>query len=260
MNEEKHKFMVEYIRRATELVDPEIEKDPAYVFSDDDISNIIKMCITQHNPNYTMENFPDNELHMLAILSRIEIYWRLATSSAKFYPISAEGAELKKNYRFTHYSKLIQLARSEYTSVRANFMAMNPMSIQVGSCLVDRKHFNPRQRNLQDIPKVDVQIIETTSNSIGIQWDKFKSTGGIFGAYLIYCSTEPVYDEFEYKLLTDKIASITDINRLRIRIKDLKPKTTYHIAVVAQDINLLQGVTTLTVMTKPEEGTEDATI
>lgn len=254
MDAQKLEFMVEYVRRATALADPEIEKDPAYVFSDEDISNIIKMCTSQQNPNYTLENFPDNELPMLAILARKEIYWRLATSSAKFYPISAEGAELKKNYRFTHYSKLIQLANTEYQSVKAEFNFQNPNSIQTGVCLVDRKHFSPRQRNIQNIPKVGVKILEVTSNSIGVQWDKFNCMGGIFGSYSVYCSESPVYDEYEYKILTNEVAYITDINKLRVRIKDLKPNTKYYIAVATTDINLLKGVTTLEVTTMPKEG------
>lgn len=259
MNEDRIKFLIDYVRKSVALAEPSVEKDTAYIFSDEDIFNIISMSIPQHNPNYTLENFPDNELSMLAILSRVEIFWRLATSSAKFYPISAEGADLKKNYRFTHYYKLIQLASLEYKEAKANFMASNVNTIKLGNTLVDTRHFNHKQRNLQDIPKVGVRVIETTSNSIGIEWDKFKSIGGLFGSYIIYCNTSPVYDEFEYKILTEEVARITDINRLRLRIKNLKPNTKYYLAVVARDINLLEGVTTLSVNTKPEEGVEDAT-
>lgn len=259
MDEDKIKFLIDYVRKSVVLAEPDIEKDSAYIFSDEDIFNIINMCVPQHNPNYTLGAFPDNELPMLVTLARIEIFWRLATSSAKFYPISAEGADLKKNYRFTHYYKLIQLASLEYKEAKTNFMASNINTIKVGNTLVDTRHFNHKQRNLQEVPKVEVKIVETTSNSIGIEWDKFKSIGGLFSSYIVYCSTSPVYDEFEYKMLTQEIARITDINRLRIRIKDLKPNTKYYLAVVARDINLLEGVTTLSVNTKPEEGVEDAT-
>ena len=256
--ETNKQFLIDYVRQSVVLQSPETEKDPAYVFSDEDIFNIIKMCIGQHNANYTVENFPDNEQAMLVILARKEIYWRLATSSAKFYPISAEGAELRKDYRFKHYFQLIQELEKQYSSVKASFMEQNPNLIQVGRVFVDSKHFNLRQMNLQQLPKVDIKVINTTSNSVDIAWTKFNTIGGMFSSYEVYYNDSPVYDEFEELVTGVHVASIRNINRTKLRVKDLKPNTKYYLAIIVKDTNLLQGVSQVEFTTQ-EEGTEDAT-
>lgn len=252
-------FLIDYVRQSVRFESPDTEKDPAYIFSDEDIFNIIKMCITQHNANYTIDNFPDNEIPFLLILSRKEIYWRLATTSAKFYPISAEGAELRKDYRFKHYFQLIQELEKQYQSSMASFRANNPDTIQVGNIFTDSRHFSPAQKNLQSLPKVSPKADKITSNSVDISWTKFNTTGGIFGSYKVYCSESPIYDEYEDVIQGHPVATLFDINRTKLRIKDLKPDTKYYLAIVATDINLLKGISEIA-FTTLKEGTEDATI
>lgn len=256
--ETNKQFLIDYVRHSVVLGSPETEKDPAYVFSDEDIFNIIKMCIGQHNANYTVETFPDNEQSMLVLLARKEIYWRLATSSAKFYPISAEGAELRKDYRFKHYFQLIQEIDKQYLSAKASFKENNPDLIQTGTIFVDSRHFNLRQMSLQQLPKVDIKVINVTSNSVDIAWTKFNTVGGMFSSYEVYYDSKLVYDEFEEVVTGIHVASIRNINRTKLRVKDLKPNTKYYLAIVTKDTNLLQGVSQIEFTTQ-EEGTEDAT-
>lgn len=255
--ESNKQYLIDYVRSSTALANPDIEKDSAYVFSDEEIFNIIKMCVGQHNANYTPANFPENEYSMLVLLARKEIYWRLATSSAKFYPISAEGAELRKDYRFNHYFQLIQETEKQYEYTKRVFREENANLIQLGTLFVDSKHFNSRQIRLQQLPKVDITVVNTTSDSVDIAWTKFDTIGGIFDSYEVYYSDKPVYDEFEDLITGIKVATVRNINKTKLRVKGLKPNTKYFLAILVKDTNLLQGVSTISFTTQ-EEGTEDA--
>lgn len=251
--EKDREYLINSVRRAVALQTPEVENDPAYTFSDEDIYDIIKLCIPNHNIDYTVENFPPNQYYMLLMLVREEMYWILATSSAKFYPLEAEGASLRKDYRFKHYSQLIKLLESKYASAYAKFQLENPTQIKEGTLIVDNKHYSKRQMDIQQLPEVTIELADVTANKVDFMWDKFNSVGGIFDHYEVYFSTSLIYDEFEGTIKGNKVASITNIRANKLRVKDLKPNTHYYILVKSLDVNGLYCLGQTDFTTKEEE-------
>lgn len=238
---------VEYLRKSLALKDPQIETDEAYKFTDDDLWDIIQLVIPTHNPSYTVENYPENEVYFAILLAKKEVYYRLAVASAPFYPLQAEGAELRKDYRFEHYMSLIRRVEVEYTQMWEQFNSNRVLSIEngnVGDLVLRSKHFTPRNYNLASKPTVELNIDAVMSNSVDISWNKFDTSMGMFCSYSIYASENPIYDEYEDTISKEakKVAEIKDIHRTKFRIKDLNPNTHYYIAVVSEDLNKLRGI------------------
>lgn len=234
--------LVTYLRKALVLRDPSIETDEAYKFTDDDLWEIIQLVIPNHNPSYTVENYPENEKYFAVLLAKKEVYYRLATASAPFYPLQAEGAELRKDYRFEHYMSLIRRVEVEYTQMWGQFDSNR--TIDIGEAILQGKHFTQRNYDLASKPTVELTIDTIRSDSMDISWTKFNVPSGMFWNYSIYVSDTPIYDEYDDAISKEakKVAFITDSHRTKYRIKGLTPSTHYYIAVVSEDLNKLKGI------------------
>lgn len=239
--------VVKYLRMSLVLKDPEIETDEAYRFTDDDLWDIIQLVIPNHNPSYTVENYPENEKYFAILLAKKEVYYRLAVANAPLYPLQAEGAELRKDYRFEHYMSLIRRVEAEYTQMWEQFDNNRVLSTEngnVGDLVLRSRHFTQRNYNLSSKPTVELNIDTVGGNSVDISWTKFDTSMGMFCNYSIYVSENPIYDEYEDTISKEakKVAEIKDIHRTKFRIKDLNPNTHYYIAVVSEDLNSLRGI------------------
>jgi hypothetical protein len=243
--------LVPYLRKSLALQDPSIETDEAYKFTDDELYDVIVMNITEHNSEYTELNFPDNEINFLILLSKREIYFRLASSSAPFYPLQAEGAELRKDYRFEHYMSLIRLIDSEYESLFERFQTDQP--VKAGDVLIASKHYTRKTYNLMSAPLVKLESVAVRDTSVDLQWLKFSTIGGMFYKYEIYVSKSEIYDEFEAQIDVGatKVVDILDIHRTKYRIKNLEPSTVYYALVVSNDTNGIKGYSQITFTTEP---------
>lgn len=241
-------FLVPYLRKALKLQDPNVEKDEAYKFTDEELWEIVQIKATEHNSNYTTDNFPNNEVHFVILLAKKEVYFRLATSSAPFYPLEAEGASLRKDYRFEHYMSLIRAINNEYESAWERF-EFNSEILQ-GEVFLLSKHFTNRNYENAHTPTVTATAVTIRNDSIDLSWDKFQVFSGMFYRYCIYVSESLIYDEFENSLdESKKVAEIRDIHQTKTRLKGLTPNTTYHILVTSEDMNLLKGYSEITVKT-----------
>ena len=240
---------VKYLRMSLVLKDPDIETDEAFKFTDDELWSIIQLVIPNHNPSYTVENYPINERYFAVLLAKKEVYYRLATASAPFYPLKAEGAELRKDYRFQHYLALIRRVEAEYTLMWDKFDSNR--TIEIGDVLLQSKHFTARNYQLATIPTVELSIGTVRSDSIDVSWTKFDVPVGMFSNYSLYISETPIYDEYENTIdrKAKKVAFIIDYHRDKYRIKGLTPSTTYFVAIVSEDINKLKGVSEIVVET-----------
>lgn len=243
----EYQSTVEYLRKSLVLKDPKVETDEAYKFTDDDLWDIVQSVIPSHNPTYTVDNYPENEKYFAVLLAKKEVYYRLAVASAPFYPLKAEGAELRKDYRFEHYMSLIRRVEEEYTLMWAQFDSSRVLSIEngnVGDLILRSKHFTSRNYNLASEPIVELEVDIVRDSSVDISWNKFDTSKGMFCNYLIYISENPIYDEYEDAISKEvtKVTTITDIHRTKFRVKDLKPNTRYYVAVVSEDLNKLKGI------------------
>ena len=229
--------LVPYLRKSLLLDDPTINTDSAFQYTDEDLADILEMSLYEHNPNYTLENFPKQESTFVVLLAKKEIYYRLATASAPLYPLKAEGAELRKDYRFNHYMELLKLVTSEYTTRYDKFTRELP--IQQGNLLVARKHYTTEFYNSMEQTGLELYIDNITTNNVEFRWDKFDFIGGLFDSYSIYVSESTIYDVYTNSIDegATKVVEIRDIHRNAYRITDLEPNKEYHILVVSKNYN-----------------------
>lgn len=241
--------LVAYLRDSLRLQSPDIETDPAYKFTDAQLSEILERAIPAHDANYTLSNFPQNEENFLVLLAKKELYYRLATSTAPLYPLSAEGAELRKDVRFDHYMSLIRRVEIEYSSEWNKFDSSR--EVESHNVFLDRNHLTVYNYENANKPKVTLTAVNVRDTSIDLAWDKFEVERGKFYSYTLYIGTSPIYDDFTEEISSDAVKEVTifDIHRTKHRISYLLPNTTYYVAVVSQDLNKLQGVCQITVTT-----------
>jgi hypothetical protein len=234
------KYLVDYLRKSLVLKQPEVETDPAYKFTDDELYEILVMQISAHNPAYDELTFPAKEYYFLVLQGKKEVYYRLATASAPFYPLEAEGASLRKDYRFEHYMSLIRRVEQDYNTAWERYE--EGQEPEQGELIVSTKHFTHRNYNLQNAPVVDAEAVVVGETSVDLQWTKFSSVGGMFRRYILYVSETIIFDEFEYLVDESKrLSEVNDIHRTKFRIKGLKPQTHYYILVVSEDLNGIKG-------------------
>lgn len=254
---EQQKQLINYFRASVVLKSPDTETDPAYKFTDEDLWNILSSKAPAHNSKYTIETIPANEMDFVLMLSRKEIYWRLATSTAPFYPLSAEGAELKKNVRFDHYLALIQQLESEYrNSVKqfeeSIFGALG--EVNTYEQVSKNNYFRKSNYDRAIAPSVELKASGITSSSVNLDWTKFNIQSGIFARYDLYVQDTPIVDEYSTQVIQNKKMSVvanTNIHRTKHRVENLEPDKEYYICIVARDANGLFGYSEVKIRTLP---------
>lgn len=241
--------LVNMLRSSLRFQDPLIETDPVYTYTDYDLWEILLLVTPIYNKKYSAHSIPDEEKHLVLLLARKEVYWRLATSTAPYYPLEAEGAKLRKDVRFDHYVKLIQLTQEEFDRQLALFNS--PGVVDSYSASITSPNYYQRNYNLSDLPEISLFIRDITPTSISFEWTKFSAKKGAFGCYKVYIDTSPVIDEYaENDIIPSTAKFVTyDVNKLKYRINNLKSKTTYYIAVLAINVNGTYGYATATVTT-----------
>lgn len=246
--------LIRYLRDSLKLQDPNIENDPDYKFSDSELLDVIKMVMLSRDPSFTFDNLPEGEIPLIMILSKREIYWRLATSSAPYYPISAEGATLQKNVRFDHYLALIKQLESEY---RYTLSLGNHIDISKtqGELILDSRYFSHRNKVLAKDIQIRLNVDNVKTNSVDISWSITNLNRPRFLRYVIYMDTEPVVDFYEDEVVREetKVKEYTDVRRDKSRLKNLESNRDYYIALEVREQNGLRAFNQIKVRTLEEE-------
>lgn len=243
---------IDYLRESVRLKTPDVETDPVYQFTDETLYDILETVTPLHSVFHTIEDIPKSEMYFVMLLARKEIYYRLATSTAPFYPLSAEGAKLEKNIRFDHYLALIKQVTKEYedTMKRVGTVEGDDPTGTGGylttyNAKLRGKTYERRYQDLSDNPEIELEVSGVTSTSINLDWTKYSSThGSDFTRYYVYISTEPIYDEYDVTPIDSSIKPdfvVEDIRRNKLRISDLLPSTKYYVLVRVDTIYGLTG-------------------
>lgn len=230
------------LRTRTRLKVPEEETDVIYTIPDSALQDIIEMSIKAHNPIYTATTLPENEICFVLWLSEIELFTMLCTGNAKFFKIQAQGAELNKQQRVTHYLKLIEGLERRYNIMWQHFLENNPDALQQGELIISSPHYLKRAYRLRERPSISLSTTSSTTNSIDLLWDGFSKNKALnFRLYSLEGNLT-IVDEYEIEELFDGIPinknskliyHTQDVNRNKYRVKNLKQNTVYEFAIVA---------------------------
>lgn len=228
---------VDYLRSSLVLKSPEVETDPAFIFTDGDLLYILEIATSTHSPKHTASDLPENEFGFVVLLARKEVYWRLANATAPFYPLEAEGASLKKNVRFDHYFALLKYVDESYEKM---LKAREEADSQMGNGVFTaelytstRSHTLRNKLGLAIGTKVTVMAIG--ENTLDISWE-VPDTGNFYD-YLLYVDTASIYDPYEdVQIRNDATPVFQSYDRLRTkyRVKGLVPGTDYFVCIVAR--------------------------
>lgn len=232
---------INYLRSSLRLQAPDVETDPAYKFTDDELFAVLETVAPAHSVTHTIDTMPNSEMYFVMLLAKKEIFYRLATSTAPFYPLSAEGAKLEKNVRFDHYLALIKEINKEYEDAMKRFASEDGGDIGVGGEIEVHqvklwgKPYANRYFSLTDAPTISVELSGITEGSVNVDWTKYsENTGNRFLRYLVFYDTVPIYDEYSISPIPIHVKPdfvVEDIRRTKLRITELMPDTTYYVLV-----------------------------
>lgn len=243
----------DYLRNSLVLKSPDVETDPAFKFTDEDLLYILEIGAGQFNPKIPMTEFPDGDMAFVFLLARKEVYWRLANATAPFYPLEAEGASLKKNVRFDHYMALLKYTDESYDKMlKAREEAENQLGNGMFSVEVYTSNRYYTHRNKTGIQAtIEVKVMDVGEEHIDISWT-VPPTGDLY-QYLIYVDEKLVYDPYEDQTIRSDAKPVFDsFDRLRTkyRKKGLLPGKTYYVCVVAKMRNGQRAIAQVPAVTK----------
>ena len=105
--------LIQYLRDACFSDDPDIALDTEYVsLTDKQLEDILRVSVSRLKTS--IDNLSEGSLYPLVLLSKREIYYRLAVKESPLYDIESDTGKLKRGSRFDHYYKLIMQINNEF--------------------------------------------------------------------------------------------------------------------------------------------------
>lgn len=191
-------------------------------------------------------DIPDVKSALIALLCKKDIYYRMATGEARNYPLTAEGASIRKDYIFEHYLSLVRLVTQDFNYLHDMYIR-NGNSIKVGNLTIARHHVTIDSVALSEPPKLAIYV-DNSVGGIKFRWEKLHPSIGYFYKYALYLSDSQIYNSYRDELDSNAYQGyFFDINRTSYEFTDLTAGT-YHLALVAYLTNGVRGVTEITVV------------
>ena len=246
-------------------VENEDYEDEAYIkMSDEELTMYLKLGMTRLYPS--CEDFSDLVLgaeYPMILVSKKELYLKLAVTTAPLYNITADNNnQLQRSQRFDHYMKLAENAQSEFEDWEENNGLTDAETgitgVQAYDSYLTKRHFTSRNMRLSPTPIVRVKVVNIYSDSVEIMWKSYNNDH--FGKFLVYISEKPIVDAFKVGSKAEdsinegaiEVHSTFDFGDNAIRITDLKPETSYYIAVFSIERNQKFGYKEIIITTLEE--------
>lgn len=244
--------IIKFLRQSVLVQDPEVVTvDEDFLsLTDEDFIPLLSICLSKVDPKDDIFNLSEENLYPLILVTKKELYHRLAIKSAPNYSIqSSGGAKLSKSDVFDHYYKLIQQVEEEYS----NYLATG-VPVQVGEVLLSSRYFSQRNFNLAKAPKVSVSLDNIYIDKVEFSWKLTQIDK--FAHYEVYLSTSPIVDKYKpqdpISKSAKKVCEIKNIHQTCLRIEDLPSNTQHYLVVVVEERNGLRGFTEIKFTTLEE--------
>lgn len=241
--------LIEYLRNSCFTDDPDIGSDSEYVsLTDKQLEDILRVSSSRLNTR--VDALTENSLYPLLLLSKKEIYHRLAVKEAPLYDLESDTGKLKRGSRFDHYYKLIMQINIEFQEWVRNEEANRDISnTEMGNehshgdvFLMSRYHSSRNYKHMNR-PKVHITHSVVKGNLLELKW-KIQSIVRFHDTRIFLCENEEVIDVFDDYSINPKAKELhrfIDIKRDAIRITELKQGVVYYLAVVVREQNSLVG-------------------
>jgi hypothetical protein len=211
-------------------------------YTDNELKDVILITYPSIDPRYVLredEDIPHMYSYLMLLLAKKEIYLRLATGDARNYPLTAEGASLRKDYIFQHYMSLVRAVNVDYTEAKQT-MERNS-NIKVSTLRSYQRHLSRDIYLETNRPIVNMRHA-ITGNTVELSWDKFNTGDGYFWRYDIIASDNQIYDTLQDAINYTEatVYQYYDIHREGTRLELVDG--IYHIALAVYLTNGVRGV------------------
>lgn len=244
--------LVAFLRESCLIDDPELAVDSNYlILTDEQLQAILLFANSRVSQGkYTLDSVPEANIYPIMLLSKKEVYHRLASKYAPDYTIQGEAGTLNISDRYTHFMELAKQMEEEYenylTDMESNRDISNTDSysdLAKGEVFISSRYHSSRNYRFSTEPKIGVKIDSVYKDKVEVSW-KIKSINR-FDCYKIYFSEEePIIDIYNNNQISSNAKLIKhelNIHNNRTRLSGLKPNTTYYLAIVVLEQNGLLG-------------------
>lgn len=243
--------IINFLRQSILVQDPEIAPvDEDFLsITEEDFVSLLQICLTKVDPKDDLFSLKQENLYPLILISKKELYHRLAVKSAKDYSItSATGVQLKRGEVFDHYYQLIEETEQEYK----NYLATG-VPVQVGEVLISSRYFSGRNYALASKPQILLSLDNIYEDNVEVSWNLKRINK--FAKYELYIGEKPIIDKYNKNAISKearKVSIFRDIHTTCFRISELKEDTEYYVLILVEERNGLQGYAELkfTTLTK----------
>ena len=105
--------LVDYLRKSCSLLDPTIETDSAYKFTDTELESMISNVVSAYCAEYSLLTLPSSYSQAVVLVARKEVLWSLAFANAPYIEWQLDETRMKENVRFDHYAQLTDATEAE---------------------------------------------------------------------------------------------------------------------------------------------------
>lgn len=238
--------IIKFLRVSMQVADPEgTEGDKSFLsLTDEELELYLKVSLSRNFPEVPLlELVPNEGIYPLVLLTRKDLYFTLATSTAPLYDIGADNNNyLKRSQRFKHYMELIGQVDKEYQDYLDNGGA-GGFALNTYYAILPNRYNTRYNYEKGKIPKPVIILNEVEQTFVELSW---KVQTSRFYRYRVYISTEPIVDLYnvEGKHISETanlVATIMDVHQTYCRIEDLEIGTKYFVAVEVIEKSTLTG-------------------
>ena len=256
--------LIEFLRDSCLVDDPELVVETNYLaLTNEQLQEILLLANSRvSRGKYTLDRIPEENIYPIMLLSKKEIYHRLASKYAPDYTIQGNAGTLNISDRYTHFMGLAKQMEEEYQNYLEDMELNRDISnttsysdLANGEVFISSRYLSARNYRYSATPKVGVNVDNIYDTKIEVSW-KIKSVNR-FSSYKIYFSEhEPIIDVYDNNKISPKARLIKhelNIHNNRTRITGLNPNTTYNLAIIIFEQNGLMGFDEVVVTTKGDE-------
>lgn len=254
--------LVQYIKDSCLVDDPNIVEDSEFIaLTDEQIQSILLISASKCRAN--ISNLKEEDLYKVVLVTKKEIYYRLALKSAPLYTIEGDAGSLNRSERFEHYYDLIAIVEEEYANYIKELENNRDVSntdnygqnYTQGEIFLSSRYFSQRNMKHATKPQIVLKQDKVYKDHVELSWQILRLNQ--LKKIELYINKDRVIDPYDLNNLitpsSTKVLESQDIHKNMVRIEKLEPSTTYHIAVVITELNDLQGYSEIEITTVGEE-------
>lgn len=236
--------LIKFIRASCLVQDKDnvVENDPNFLaLTDGEIADIIDVVLSRVDPSADIRRMDNESLYPVVLLSKKEIYSRLAVLYAPKVNLKSDGDSITLSDKFNHYMSLIEALNKEY-----NTYLSTGTIVKSSEVYLDSRYYTLRHYNNTTAPRVNLYIDNVSDNYIDLSWKisymRYKLQFVSYTLYFMKGETE-IYNAYTNTFNENaKKIEFTNIHDTRYRLDNLVANVTYSLCLVVKEGNGLKGV------------------